>query len=208
MAVQPFKLILVLTNFSILAFVLVLIFDHLCANNNLKSWALLFHILCFLWLCFRGMFWLTTMTATASWGSADYFFLYWMPTPIEFGAFMVLPLYFAQVLYPDKWKSLWGWIQPIYAFLVAGMTAVQAIWIIMACILQVGILFFSSMVNRLWLCIIRFCPMCLFYSFLRRLLPRTAFLCTKQNHKIHLMFVVRLNISDQLLHVLWCLIIK
>jgi hypothetical protein len=134
MNLLPFKLILVLTNFSILSFLAVLIIEHFNSNSNIKSWSSVFHILCFCWLTIRGVFWLCTMTSNERWTAASFFFLYWIPTPLEFGSFMLLPLYFAQVLYRNQWKSYSKLIRPIYILLLTGLIVFQAVWAILSAI--------------------------------------------------------------------------
>lgn len=106
----------------------MLVIHHYQSNYDKKSWAFLFHILTFLWLVFRGFFWLSTLTSLMKWSSAIFFVLYWMPTPIEFGAFMLLPLYFAQILYPDEWKKYWIYARPVYFGLTIGIFVFQSLW--------------------------------------------------------------------------------
>ena len=74
--------------------------DHYQSNNNLLSWSFSFHILTLVWLGIRGGFWLSSSIATPDWGSWSFYAMYWMPNPIEFGSFMILPLFFTQLLYP------------------------------------------------------------------------------------------------------------
>jgi hypothetical protein len=137
MQIQPLKLSLVVTNFAILSFLLVLIIDHFNSSYDVRSFSSVFHVLCFLWLSVRGVFWLSTMTSSVAWTSADYFFLYWMPTPLEFGSFLLLPLYFAQVLYPTEWKSYWRLLRPLYILVIVGLVSFQAIYLLMELFYQV-----------------------------------------------------------------------
>lgn len=57
MILPVLKLVLATTNLSILSFLFVLMIDHYNNYNNFKSWGSVFHILCFLWLSMRGLFW-------------------------------------------------------------------------------------------------------------------------------------------------------
>lgn len=130
MDVQPFKILLVLSDVSLLVYLGVLIYQHIYWHNNLKSFAFTFHILCLVWLFFRGLFWISTLTNELPWTDASYYFLYWMPVPLEFGSFLLLPLYFARVLYPDEWKEYRGLLRPIYVVIIVGLLSFQLIYII------------------------------------------------------------------------------
>lgn len=61
---------------------------------------MVFYILSFGWLLLRGIFWVLTLTSTTQWGAFMFYMLYWVPVPMEFGSFMLVPLYFAHLLYP------------------------------------------------------------------------------------------------------------
>jgi len=126
------KLLLVLTNFTILSFLGVLMADHFNASHNLSSWSTSFHLLTFAWLSIRGSFWLITMTSTQQWSAFSFYFLYWMPNPLEFASFMLLPLFFAQILYPVEWKKYWGYVQPVYIAVIAALIIFQALWAFLA----------------------------------------------------------------------------
>ena len=54
-----------------------------------------------------------------------------MANPIEFGSFMLLPLFFTQVLYPTECKKYWGLIRFAYISSIVGMIVFQALWIIL-----------------------------------------------------------------------------
>jgi hypothetical protein len=117
----------------------------------LQSWSTLFHILCFCWLCLRGAFWCVTITAVGKWEIFTLYLLYWVPSPIEFGSFMLLPLFFSQVLYPRyvyrwlcvqltsqslfpfirEWKIYWGFICLVYFCVILGLTVFMLIWAIL-----------------------------------------------------------------------------
>ena len=94
------KITLVFINFSILAYVVVQIIDHYKSQNDIKSWSSAFNILSFIWLFIRGTFWFFTVVSHRPWGSWSFYALYWLANPIEFGSFMLVPLFFSQVLYP------------------------------------------------------------------------------------------------------------
>ena len=138
MHIQPFKICLVFTNFALLIYLVGLIIDHYNSHYNIKSFSSAFHILCFLWLGIRGIFWISTMTTSVAWTPAAYYFLYWMPVPLEFGSFMLLPLYFAQILYPNEWKSYWRMLRPFYIVGIMGLLSFQAIYILMSLFYEVS----------------------------------------------------------------------
>jgi hypothetical protein len=128
MEVLLLKILLLLTNFTILTYLLVLMINHHKSNFDKKSWAFLFHVLTFSWLTIRGVFWISTLTSLMKWTTTNFYLLYWMPTPLEFGAFMLLPLYFAQILYPVEWKKYWRFIRPVYFGLTVGIFLFQSLW--------------------------------------------------------------------------------
>jgi hypothetical protein len=62
MIFQPLKLILIITNFFILSFLIVLMIEHYNSHYNRKSFAFIFHTLSLIWLLIRGIFWISTIT--------------------------------------------------------------------------------------------------------------------------------------------------
>jgi hypothetical protein len=132
MPLPPLKLALVITNYAMLSFLIVLIVDHYNSNNNFMSWSSLFHLICMLWLFIRGAFWLCTITSTSSWGVFSFYSLYWLPNPLQFGSFMLLPLFFAQILYPDEWKRHWIFVRPLYYLFLIFLVLFQIIWALLA----------------------------------------------------------------------------
>eukprot|EP01035_Chromulina_nebulosa_P030307 gene30307-40280_t len=135
MEIQPLKLFLLLTNFSTLIFLVRLMVDHYRAKNDLTSWGSLFHMFSFLWLSLRGMFWFWTIASSTPWGAWTFYVLYWMPTPLEFGALMLLPFYFAQAMYSDGWKLHWGrWGQIAYSGFILSLIIFQAVWAVVEAI--------------------------------------------------------------------------
>jgi hypothetical protein len=147
MEILLFKDLLLITNFSILAYVLLLVIHHYQSNYDKKSWAFLFHILTFLWLLLRGVFWISTLTSFMKWSSTTFFVLYWVPTPLEFGAYMLLPLYFAQILYPEEWKDYWPYVRPVYFVFTIGVFLIQSIWSFYISAPKVKVLYFFFFVD-------------------------------------------------------------
>jgi len=106
--------------------------DHYNSNNNLLSWSSSFHFLCLIWLGIRGAFWLRTVTSSGSWGVFSFYTLYWLPNPIQFGSFMLLPLFFTQILYPEEWKKYWVMVRPVYYIFLLLLVLFQIVWALLA----------------------------------------------------------------------------
>jgi hypothetical protein len=133
-ALPLFKTLLILTNCAVLSFLIILMTDHVKANYNILSWSSAFHILCIIWLVMRGVFWLLTISSESNWGNATFYTLYWMPHPLQFGAFMLLPLFYAQVVYPAVWRAYWAYIRPWFVLALFAIVAFQTVWAILATI--------------------------------------------------------------------------
>jgi hypothetical protein len=163
----PLKLCLVLSNFSLVGYLLVLITKHFSHHYDLKSFSSIFHFLCFCWLFIRGVFWISTMT-NYDWSQSVTYLLYWTPLPLEFGAFFLLPLYYAQILYPEEWKNYWSSIQWVYIISIATLLATQVIYLLMAFfrkvrspypfLCNVGLQMRNS-ISTIQICIFRICSL-------------------------------------------------
>lgn len=138
----PFaKLTLLLLNFGILGFLLILIADHCSARYNVYSWSFFFQVISAVWLILRGMFWLLTVVSITTWDSITFFMLYWLPNPLQFGAFFLLPLFFGQILYPNNWKENWSFWRIIYVGVILSLTVFQIMWSIMSSYENVRVFF-------------------------------------------------------------------
>lgn len=126
------KILLIATNVALLSFVVLLLVDHCLASHKLTSWASIFHILTCCWLAIRGSFWISTLTSSQTWDAFSFYILYWIPNPIEFGSFMLLPLFFAQIIYPNEWQRYWACICPVYTTLIVSFVSFQALWALLA----------------------------------------------------------------------------
>lgn len=82
-----------------------------------------FNVLCTIWLGFRQIFWSVTVIVPGSWNPAVYYVLYWLPHPIQFGSFLLLPLFYMQVLSKlpswqcvglSVWTNRWQCIRNFY----------------------------------------------------------------------------------------------
>ena len=88
------------------------------------------------WLIIRGVFWLLTITSRDQWEAFQFYILYWLPAPLEFGSFMLVPLFFGQVLYPDIWKVHSPWILPVYGVVTFGLISFMVMWALLAAMEQ------------------------------------------------------------------------
>jgi glycopeptide antibiotics resistance protein len=127
-----FKMLLLITNLAMIALLLSIMVQHYKSNNNLYSWSSVFHLLCFVWLCIRALFWWFTVTSTTIWDESYFELLYWMPNPLQFGSFLLFPLFFSQVLYRGKWKNVWTYVRPIYIIALACIVVFQLFWALLA----------------------------------------------------------------------------
>ena len=130
------KIILACLNFCLLSFLVVLMLDHCRAANNITSWASGFHVLSLSWLLIRGVFLLLTITSNKEWTALQFYVLYWTPEPLEFGSFMLVPLFFGQVLYSEIWKTYSWLILPIYSVIVISLIVFMVTWAVLAAMAQ------------------------------------------------------------------------
>ncbi|CAM9500505.1 unnamed protein product, partial [Discosporangium mesarthrocarpum] len=102
---------------------MMLLVSHCRSLYDIKSWATAFHALVLGWLVLRGMFWMLTIYSMQHWRSSTFYILYWLPNPLQFGCFLLLPLFYSQVLSSRRgWRRLWAFIRPSYISLISGMT--------------------------------------------------------------------------------------
>lgn len=45
----------------------------------------------------RGIFWVLTITTGDQWRAQVFYLLYWLPNPLQFASFLLLPLFYTQV---------------------------------------------------------------------------------------------------------------
>lgn len=134
MNLPPFKMILIVANFSLLLFQIMLIRHSYYSQNKNMSWASAFHLLTLTWLSIRGAFWISTVFASNTLDAWYFYALYWMANPVEFGSFMLLPLFFSQVLYPTEWKKYWKYIRIGYIGFIGSLFIFQFFWACFAAI--------------------------------------------------------------------------
>ena len=104
------------------------------AKHSIRSWSACFYALCFVWLMFRSVFWALTIWTTKSWDPALFYILYWMPNPIQFAAFLLLPLFFAQISHRKQWRSGWKYIRPLYIAFTVGASIFIITWSVLAAV--------------------------------------------------------------------------
>ena len=108
------KLTIVATNLSILSLSIVLMVDHYRANYG---YAKLEHVVSRLvwWLSIRGLFLLCALVSDMQWTTWAFLHVILDARRFRiFGAFSLLPMFFAQIIYANEWKSYWSVIKPIY----------------------------------------------------------------------------------------------
>ena len=136
MYVPILKLGLLLMNFGILSFLVMLMIDHYKANYSLISWSSGFHMLSFSWLMIKGIFWLLTISSDHEWEAFQFYLLYWSPAPLEFASYMIMPLFFGQVLYPEFWNQHSRWILPVYGVSTLVLIFFMVTWAVLAAMEQ------------------------------------------------------------------------
>lgn len=116
-----YKLILASINMAILCLVGALLWEHCLGKHRRRSWATAFYLLSVVWLLLRGAFWTMTIT-TEGFDTATFYVVYWVPNPLQFANFLLLPMFYAQVLSGSRdWDRRWRIMFPIYAVLTVGM---------------------------------------------------------------------------------------
>jgi len=127
-----FKVALVLTNYAIVAFLGMLMVDHYKSNFNLLSFSNVFHMLSFVSLSIRGLFWTLTIISFSEWTAFAFYTLYWLPSPFQFCSFLLLPLFCAKVMYPRHFTEYWGRIRIAYITVVMGLVLFQVMWALLS----------------------------------------------------------------------------
>lgn len=132
MAFLPLKFALATTDFAVLILLVMILIRHTSYKFDIRSWSAGFNILCVVWLAFRGAFWVLTMCSIDYWIGSTFYILFWVPMPISFGAFMLIPLFFAHLLYRVEWEYYWNKIWWIYTFTTIGLAIFMISWSILA----------------------------------------------------------------------------
>ena len=119
------------TNLSILSFLIVLMMDHYRANYNMQMEHVVSYLVCGM-VEHSGSVLVVYPRVRCEWTSWAFHTLYWMPDAFEIGAFSLLPMFFAQIIYANEWKSYWSFIKPIYITFMCTICSLQLVWAIMA----------------------------------------------------------------------------
>ncbi|CAM9561386.1 unnamed protein product, partial [Pylaiella littoralis] len=107
--------------------VLVLVVTILASSCKTKQhgarvWATAFHVLVLCWLVLRGMFWMLAITKKEEWQSVSFGLLYWLPNPLQFGSFLLLPMAYSKVLASkEQWEARSRTVGRVYVLLVSGI---------------------------------------------------------------------------------------
>lgn len=128
----PFKDLLTAVNLTLLAAVLALVIGHHQRRDNKRSWAFAFLLLCLCWLAFRQAFWVLCLMTYRPWGAGIFYLVYWLPHPLQFAMFLLLPLFYAEVLSKlGRWHAWigtgeamgarWRLVRNVYIFINACM---------------------------------------------------------------------------------------
>ena len=93
-----------------------------------QSWSFIFYILSFAWMILKGIFWLLTVLTGRTWEAFEFYVLYWVPVPLEICSFMLVPLFFVNMLYPRRWNDYKIYIRPVYIAVTCGLTILTIMW--------------------------------------------------------------------------------
>ncbi|KAG5190469.1 hypothetical protein JKP88DRAFT_266933 [Tribonema minus] len=128
------KLLLASLNMAVLCLVMALLVSQ-CSANDIRSWGTAFHILALLWLLLRGAFWTLTITTDGIHSASAFYLLYWAPNPLQFANFLLLPLFYGQVVSTRrKWATQWRYIRPVYIAITTSMVVFMAITAIISAV--------------------------------------------------------------------------
>eukprot|EP00903_Cladosiphon_okamuranus_P022440 g20641.t2 len=120
----PFlKLLLAAIDVAVLCLVVALLVSN-CKTKQYgaRIWLKAFHVLVLVWLVLRGMFWVLSITTREEWHSISFGLLYWLPNPLQFGSFLLLPMAYSKVLSPSNlWEVHSRTVGRAYVTLVSSM---------------------------------------------------------------------------------------
>jgi hypothetical protein len=128
MALLFFKFLTMISNFALFMLLAKVMLQYRTLHYDNKSWASIFHITSLVWLIMRWSFWMCTIIPSMHWNNFSFYLLYWIPTMFEFSSFMVLPLYFAHVLYPKQWSMYYEQVRPWYFGSIAAIILFEIFW--------------------------------------------------------------------------------
>ena len=126
------KYLLASINGILLLFLIGTVVGHIVSGNKLVSWSNAFNGLCILWLGMRQVFWAYAIYSPANWSAVRFYVLYWLPHPIQFAMYLIVPIFYVQILSrsgrqgfgmasPRFWQRRWRCIRNTYIALVSFM---------------------------------------------------------------------------------------
>eukprot|EP00752_Nemacystus_decipiens_P005415 g4909.t1 len=123
MGLPLLKLLLATIDVAVLCLVVALLVSN-CRSKQygVRVWSKAFHVLVFFWLILRGVFWVLAITTRQEWHSISFGLLYWLPNPLQFGSFLLLPMAYSKVLSPsNQWEARSRTVGRAYVTLVSSM---------------------------------------------------------------------------------------
>lgn len=148
------KITMLLINSFLLFEVLKSTATHLRSKSDKRSWSWLFLTTTAAWAALREAFFLCTLLKTTNWTEKLFLFLYWLPDPIQFCSFMVVPLFYAEIFHirtmpfsrgrPPRWSPRWSpprevssllfkyLLRPLYIATIFSMCGFMSTWIIIS----------------------------------------------------------------------------
>ena len=86
---------------------------HRSLKYSKKSWSFTFLILTLFWALLRQLFFALSLSLLTPFPLSLFYLLYWLPSPLQFSSFMILPLFYAE-LFHVKLTNVYNtglWIQ-------------------------------------------------------------------------------------------------
>ena len=117
---------------------LLLLSHHLRATltrlSSPTSWSSLFLIFSLSWVSLRELFWSFSILKSSDWSRNEFLALYWMPSPLQFCSYLILPLFYAELYHsskeaksflrsPSAFKYI---VRPLFLFIAVGMVGFMA----------------------------------------------------------------------------------
>jgi hypothetical protein len=140
------KNILAVINGGMLVFMIGTVVGHIMSRNKLRSWASAFNSLCILWLCMRQVFWTYAIYSTGYWSAVRFYILYWLPHPIQFAMYLIIPIFYVQILSKtgrhrfgmsaSLWQKRRKCIRNTYIAVVAAMLVFLVGFVLAAAVLE------------------------------------------------------------------------
>ncbi|GMH67506.1 hypothetical protein TrLO_g1649 [Triparma laevis f. longispina] len=124
----PIKTSLLTLNSLLLSLLLYLLHRHTRQSHSKSSWSFIFLVTSLSWVLLREGFFVCTLTIPQKWTSTQFYLLYWLPSPLQFSSFMILPLFYAEI-YHRRSNLVYKWlIRPFFLALEVGMVAYMVAW--------------------------------------------------------------------------------